>query len=473
MILAIAKKEVRDALRDGRLRWAASVVGALLVVSIALAAQQVQRTRDERTAAAAIERENWLEQGEKNPHAASHYGAYVFKTPSPLALFDRGLEPFVGSTFYLEAHGQSPATHLPAQDATALRRFGALSASTGMQVLVPLLVVLLAFGAFAGERERGTLRQVSSLGVRPRDLLLGKALGLGAVVAVLVLPVGLVTALALSWIPSEGDGWWTRLALLGAANGLYLAALLGFSLFVSAAAPSSRSALAVLLAAWAANAILVPRLATDLVQHFLPTPLLADFEQGLHQELSGGIDGHDPRNQRLQELALSTLREHGVQRLEDLPFNFNGLAMLESERMSDEIHDRHYARLWDRLGAQDLAVTLSGIAAPMLALRSASMALCGSDLFHHRHFSVAAEEHRRHFVRLLNEDMMKNSRYDDHGYTVGRSHWEKLPPFAYVAPSAAEAFAAALPGLTVLLAWAAGAWLLLLGLAPRLLANVS
>ena len=116
MILAIARKELSDALRDGRLRWATLVVLVLLAVSVALAAQQVESTRTERAAAAAIERENWLEQGDKNPHAASHYGAYVFKSPSPLALFDRGIEPYVGSSFYLEAHGQSLATHLPAQD---------------------------------------------------------------------------------------------------------------------------------------------------------------------------------------------------------------------------------------------------------------------------------------------------------------------------------------------------------------------
>ena len=473
MILAIARKELSDALRDGRLRWATLVVLVLLAVAVALAAPQVESTRTERAAAAAIERENWLEQGDKNPHAASHYGAYVFKSPSPLALFDRGIEPYVGSSFYLEAHGQSLATHLPAQDATALRRFGALSAASGMQLLVPLLVILLAFGAIAGERERGTLRQLLSLGVRPRDQLFGKALGLGAALLALALPVGACVMLALFLFPGEQDGSWTRLALLALANGLYLAAVLGFALFVSAAAPSARSALAILLAAWAANGILVPRLATDLVQHFLPTPLLADFEKDLQLELSGGIDGHDPRNQRLQELAMETLREHGVRRLEDLPFNFNGLAMLESERMRNEVHDRHYARLWDRLASQDLAVTLAGAAAPMLALRSTSMALCGSDLSHHRHFSVAAEEHRRLFVRLLNEDMMKNSRYDDPGYVVGRAHWEKLPSFEYAPPGAIEALRAAAPGLLVLLAWAAGAWGALLLLGPRFVGSLS
>ena len=191
MIAAIARKEFLDAWRDGRFRIAAFVTLALLGVALLLAWQQVERTRAEHAAAAALERENWLNQGEKNSHSAGHYGVYVFKPLAPLAVFDRGLEPFVGTTVFLEAHRQNQATFLPAQDATAMRRFGELTAATGLQVLVPLLIVLLTFGALAGERERGTLRQVLSLGVRPRDLVLGKALGLGVALAVLLLPVAI------------------------------------------------------------------------------------------------------------------------------------------------------------------------------------------------------------------------------------------------------------------------------------------
>ena len=39
-----------------------------------------------------------------------------------LDALDRGLEPFVGTTVFLEAHRQNQAAFLPAQDATALRR---------------------------------------------------------------------------------------------------------------------------------------------------------------------------------------------------------------------------------------------------------------------------------------------------------------------------------------------------------------
>ena len=76
MILPIARKEFLDAWRDGRFRWAAAIMVALLGVALLLAWQQVGRTRAERTAAATLERENWLNQGEKNSHSAGHYGVY-------------------------------------------------------------------------------------------------------------------------------------------------------------------------------------------------------------------------------------------------------------------------------------------------------------------------------------------------------------------------------------------------------------
>ncbi len=472
MILAIARKEFLDGWRDGRFRMAAAVVVLLLGVSLVLAWQQVQRTRAEHAAAAALERENWLNQGEKNSHSAGHYGVYVFKPLPPLAVFDRGLEPFVGTTVFLEAHRQNQASFLPAQDATAMRRFGELTAATGLQLLVPLLLVLLTFGALAGERERGTLRQVLSLGVRPRDLVLGKALGLGLALGVLLLPFALLATFVLGQLPAGvSHGSWVRLLWLGGAYGLYFAAILAVCLAVSAVAATARAALAILLVGWAANAVLAPRLGADLAQRLLPTPKLAEFETAMQKAVQEGLDGHSPRQQRLQEFAQQTLKKYGQTRLEDLPFNFNGLVMLESERLAGEVFDEHFGRLWDRLESQDRLVTWAGLAAPLLGLRSASMALAGTDFTQHRHFSTAAEQHRRNFVRVLNEEMMNNTSGDHHGGVSGRALWEKLPAFRYDPPPPAHAVRAATPGLVVLGLWAVGAWTALFIIAARLKPN--
>jgi len=468
MILAIARKEFLDAWRDGRFRIAGAVVVGLLGVALLLAFQQVQRTRSERAAAAALERENWLNQGEKNSHSAGHYGVYVFKPLAPLAVFDRGLEPFVGTTVFLEAHRQNQAAFLPAQDATALRRFGELTAANGLQLLVPLLIIFLTFGALAGERESGTLRQVLSLGVRPRDLVLGKALGLGLVLAVLLSPVALFGAVALAVLPGgDAHSSWIRFGWIGGAYALYFMAILAVCLTVSAVASTARTALATLLLCWAANAVLAPRLGADLAQRLLPTPKLVEFEAAMQKAVQEGLDGHSPRQQQLQEFARSTLAKHGKTRIEELPFNFHGLVMLESERLAGEVFDHHFGQLWDRLESQDRLVTWAGLAAPLLGLRAASMALAGTDFTQHRHFSVAAEQHRRDFVRVLNEEMMNNPA-GGHGGVVGRALWEKLPAFRYDPPPLTDALRAATPGLVVLLLWAVGAWIALLMVAPRL-----
>lgn len=472
MIGTIARNEFLDAWRDGRFRWAAGVVLALIGVSLLLGWQQVKRASTERAAAAAMERENWLDQGEKNSHSAGHYGVYVFKPLAPLAVFDRGLGPYVGTTVYLEAHRQNQAAFLPAQDATTTRRFGELTAATGLQLLVPLLIVLLSFGALAGEREHGTLRQVLSLGVRPRDLVLGKALGLGVALGTLLLPVALLGAIAMVQLSGKnGDGSWIRFAGLGGAYTLYFAAILAICLVVSCIASTARAALAILLVCWAANAVLAPRLATDLVQQILPTPKLAEFETEMNRALQEGLDGHNPRSQRLQEFVQRTLEKHGKTRIEELPFNFHGLVMLESERMANDVFDYHFGRFWDRLESQDRAVTWAGLVAPLLGLRAASMALAGTDFSHHRDFSIAAEQHRREFVRVLNEDTMNNTSPSGHGGVAGRALWEKLPPFRYDPPPPDYVLHAAAPGLIVLCLWAAGAWTSLLWIAQSLKPN--
>lgn len=464
MILSIAAKEFRDVLRDGRFRIAAGAVVALLGVALLLGWRQAGRIHAERDAAAAQERRNWVEQGEKNSHSAAHFGVYAFKPFPALAAIDRGIEPFVGTTVLLEAHRQNTTAFLPAQDATAMRRFGELTAAAGLQQLLPLLVIFLTFGAIAGERERGTLRQVLSLGVAPRDLVLGKALGLGAALALLLLPIALAGVVVAVTLP--GEGILLRSAGLGAAYALYLASVLAACLMVSAWAGRARTALAVLLVAWTINTAIAPRAAADLSRLFLPTPKLAEFEAAMGKALESGLDGHSPRSEQLQDFARRTLEAHGKKRIEDLPFNFHGLVMLESERLAGVVFDHHFGRLWDRLGAQDRLVAWAGLAAPLLGVRSASMALAGTDFAHHRHFSAAAELHRRDFVRVLNEEMMADAS-GGHG-VYNRSFWEKLPSFRYQPPSPGFAFRAALPGLAVLLLWAAGAWAGLLALAPRI-----
>jgi hypothetical protein len=58
-----------------------------------------------------------------------------------------------------------------------------------------------------------------------------------------------------------------------------------------------------------------------------------------------------------------------------------------------------------------------------------------------------------------------------HHAVAGRELWEKLPAFRYDPPPATSALKAAKSGVLVLALWAAGAWVALLLVAPRLKPN--
>src|SRR6478609_11826184 len=144
--------------------WAAALIIILSVVAMASGSIRQSQINSERAAGQALDYQAWLQQGERHPHDAAEQGMHVFKPQPPLAVLDPGIEPFVGSTVWLQAHRQSELKFRPAQDATGLQRFGQLSPAWIVQVLVPLLIIVIGFGAISGERERGTLRQLLSIG---------------------------------------------------------------------------------------------------------------------------------------------------------------------------------------------------------------------------------------------------------------------------------------------------------------------
>ncbi|MFS2053895.1 ABC transporter permease subunit, partial [Variovorax sp. CT11-76] len=180
----IANREFTERLRDGRLLWAGGLVLVLLFTALGGGWAHQREARAEQQAAQALDYRDWLAQDRRHPHDAAHQGMHAFKPEAPLAMVDAGINPYIGSTVWLQAHRQSEVKFNPAQDATGLQRFGNLSVGWILQVLGPLLVIVLGFNAFAGEREQGILRQTLSLGVSPLRLLAGKALALAASLAV-------------------------------------------------------------------------------------------------------------------------------------------------------------------------------------------------------------------------------------------------------------------------------------------------
>ena len=455
MIKHIARKEFTDVVRDGRFRWCAALVGALLLVSLGHGWVQARRSQAELAAAQAVARDHWESQGEKNPHSAAHYGIYAFKPRLALSFVDDGVDPYTGTSVWLEAHRQNDFFLRPAQDATAAQRIGALTAAQVLQHLVPLLIILLTFGALAGEREQGTLRQLLATGVGRSDLAVGKALGVAGALALLLVPAAVVGAAAIV-VSSPGPAA-SALARGAVLTGIYLAyfaAFVGLSLAVSARVRSARNALVVLLAVWVVNGLVAPRAAVDMSKWLHPTPSALEFARTLQDEMAAGVEGIE----RPDRAALTgrLLAEHGVERVEDLPLNEVGVYLQESEEFGNRIFDRNYGALWDAFERQGLVHEALAVAAPLLAVRALSMGLAGTDVEQHRHFATAAETYRRDLMRRMNGDLAENSRTGEL-YTAGPELWAQTPPLRYDAPTLGWVLNNRLLSLLVLAAWLAGA----------------
>ncbi len=435
MTLAIAKKEAAETLRDGRFWWTTAIVLILLIGALATGWVHTERLTAQHTEAAEAERGVWTGQEEKNPHSAAHFGTYAFKPVTPLLAVDRGLTAYTGVALFMEGHAIQDARYRPAEDASAAARLGELTAAAVLQWLVPLLIVLLTFGAFAGERERGTLRPLLSLGVSRQALAAGKALGAAAPLALVLIPAAILGAAAMAlFAPPETAAWsLPRVALLALVYLAYFAVFVGVSLLVSALARSPRSALLILLGFWFANGFIAPRLAADVSERVHPGLTAEAFAEGKAE-----VDAMswEDRTVRVTERLLA---EEGVSTLDSISVNMPAVRLYEGEQEETEMYRALFERLADGFEGQSRVAQAGGVIAPLLAVAPLSTALTGTDYRHHRHFAEAAETYRYGYVQTLNQNLIDHAAPGgswDREYVVGEEVWAGIPPFDYEAPSA-------------------------------------
>ena len=457
--LTIAVKDATEIWRDGRFRFAAGLLFILLIAAVAGGVHNQSEIARQHADAQRAERDVWLDKGDMNPHAAAHYGAFVFKPVQPLSAIDPGLDPFVGVFVFLEAHKQQLARHRPIEDATPTRRLGQLTPVSAALVLLPLLVVALTFSSFAGEREQGTLRPLLAMGISRRSLLAGKALGAMLPLAAVIVPATIIGAAILFWnAPADPDApIGSRAAGLAIVYLTHTLIWIGLGLAVSARSRTQGAALVVLLAIWFANAFIMPPLAMAAAKWIDPSPSAIEFAASIQDE-KDTWPSWDQRVERVMERFLDGEFESTM-----APANVEVTALLESEADETALYDRRFAELFQRYQRQVKSYERVGAIAPTLAARALSMAFAGTDAAHDREFAAAAARYRAAMLATLNNELAASGRFNTFDYTRGRDLWEKVPPFDYDVPAArwalsqtawsAGALAAWLAAMTIAAAW--------------------
>ncbi|MDK2769199.1 MAG: DUF3526 domain-containing protein [Sphingomonas sp.] len=463
----IARQQWRLLARDRRLGVLAIALLLVLCTAALVGAALHQARERERAAAQVEEAQVWAMQGPASPHGAAHFGRYLFKPTSPLAVIDPGLLPQLGASLKLEAHANNPARNRAIDGGTALDRFGGLSPATLLQVLAPLLIILSGFAAFSGEQARGLLRQELAAGASPVTLMAGRLAGLSLIV-LLVLAVALIASGGSLWLAGGSVADLVPLLWMTAGYALYLFAFAGLTLAASAAFASARTSLVILLAFWAMATLFVPRLAPTIAEAAAPTQSGPAFEAAVTKEVMEGPSGHDPRDARLERLRQDTMRRYGVAKIEDLPIDFNGVAFLHGEALSTAIYRRHFAALYDGYDRQAQIQRALALVSPVQAIRPWSAAMAQSDQHAHRRFLEEADAFRYDLVQRLNRAIIHRPKGNEGPYMADVVAITRDAKFVATPTPLREALSRHWIDLAILAGWAALALLLALAATRRL-----
>ena len=458
----IAGAELRLLMRS---RLAVIGLISLLLLSATAAVSSASHMGGERATRAAhqVETDALFEaQPDRHPHRMVHYGTYVYRPVSALAAFDPGVDPFTGTTLYLEGHRQNSATFGAVRESSSLMRFGQLTPAFVLQTLVPLLLVFIGFSMVSRERENGALRQLRTHGARGHEIILGKGLALSLVALAALAPALVALASIAFSAPTEA----AAAIVIGAGFALYLLVWVTLIIAVSALMGSSRASLVTIVAAWAFIAVMAPRGAAELAARTVPLQTRAETELRLAAQLRQMGDSHNPDDPFFRAFRERLMAEHGVARVEDLPFNYRGALSTEGEALTSGLFDRYFAETASVQRAQAAIVNQVAILSPALAARRLSMAGTGSDLETHLRFLQQSEAYRFDLIQRLNvmhrdmltfaDDSARSRNADAERRTrVSAGNWATAPDFVFIPTTAAERRAAMTPALLMLMAWLA------------------
>lgn len=437
-LLFIIKKEIRVALRERLIVILGLII--LLLLSVALYAGYITYQQQHKIIAdtQSEKRQEWLNQGDKHPHIAAHFGTFVFKPKTILSLFDFGLDAYTGTSVYLEAHFQHEFMFRSAQDHSSMIRFGELSAALVLQILVPLLIIFLAFSSFTQERESGTLRLVLSQGATFRLLTWGKIISYCIMLTCILAPL----LAGILWMSSSGVDSTTvpdvaiRVLLLIVLYVIYLFLFIAISVWVSIRSSTGRNALLTLLTCWIFFAILMPKAVANLSETLYPLPSMRTFKAEIEDDKLNGFDGKTPRSVRINNLESEYLNKYGVDSVEQLPFNFEAVMMQSGEDFGNRVYDHHFSKLHRIMENQSFFGSVLTFVNPFMAIQHLSMGLSGTDLYSSGHFENEVEKYRRDMVREMNNDMAMNSKYGEfYEYKAGENLWNQIEDFVYTSPS--------------------------------------
>ncbi|WP_299121969.1 DUF3526 domain-containing protein [uncultured Tenacibaculum sp.] len=428
-------KELKELLRDGRFKITLGISFVLLIIATITSINQYNKNNQQYVESTNKERSIWESQDEKNPHSAAHYGTYAFKPKFALSLFDYGVTKYTGNSIFLEAHNRNEASFSEASDQTSLTRFGTLSINFVLIYLFPLIIILIGYNSHTKEIEHQTLSLLKSQGIHPTKLVIGKWLAIYIPILILTSCIFLIIGIVLSNLDSLSFFSWTSLLTLYISYLIYYLIITSITLLISIRSKSSGISLVSSLVIWILFSFVTPKIATNFANTNHPYPSKSEFNARISNDRKNGLDGHNPWNKAAKELEQKTLKEHGVDSLSQLPFNYDAYRMQKGEEHEAKIYEKHYNILHNTAKGQNSVYQNLSFISPFIALRFLSMDITNTSDNLHWKFTKAAEKYRIETQKFLNYDFKDNSKTGDWSYKMKAETFKKLPKFNFTPPT--------------------------------------
>ena len=449
MIRLIFKKELKELFRTAKVVWMLGGLVILLLLALYNGNSYYKSHSNLIRESQEMTYQQFISQGDKNPHLGAHFGFYAYKPTADMAMIENGIEDYTGNSFYLEPHKRGVVKFKEISDATGLRSFGFLNIGYLTEFILPLFIFLICHNIFSKEWENGTIKMLLSSKASSRQIFMGKFLSCLALVMGLVLFIA-ISSLVLFIKESDSAGFMNRVL---PAFGCYVAGLALFATLmtslgvsVSLLTRNANLSLIVLSGFWLIGVFLLPRLAGELSKNINPSVTSLEFENQTLNEKQYGFGNEGHKDVRREALLQRTMKQYHVNKIEDLPVFFIPITIEFFEESDGLVMDRAYDAVDDNQARQDRLVLNSAWLTPFLAFRDFSMRITATDMHTHNDFSAKAEGHRRKIGVIVDDYYQKNT-------VAGNAFWKTVPQFSYTAPGIGWRLSNAANSIFILLGW--------------------
>jgi ABC-type transport system involved in multi-copper enzyme maturation permease subunit len=305
MIWIIAIREFREKILDFRV-GISFIIAIILTIIATLVAGNDYYSKKVEYDKLTVEEQSKLQ----DIRVYSQYKPIIFLSPSPLSIFSRGIDIPTPITVNIEIDEVPHYNPREAGMNPMMSIFDTLDIVTVIRILFSLLVILLTFDSFSGEKEHGTIRQALSNPVPRVNILYGKFIGIVLIVFVVILFTYLITIIITRIfldIPLHTDDY-IRMMMMMIITIIYLSVFILLGIYASIKFQHSATSLAVLLFIWFFIAILQPNINTYIASEFenkqyinnyissvANTDCNATEELGKLHQLYGGLFNDRPR----------------------------------------------------------------------------------------------------------------------------------------------------------------------------------